>query len=310
MYDIIGDIHGHASQLTRLLELLGYERSGRSYRHPDRLAVFVGDFVDRGPEIRRTLEIARDMVDRGHALAVMGNHELSAIAYQIPDPESPGQYLRPRTPKNEKQHRATLDQLTSSELRSYLDWFRTLPMWLDLSSVGGPRVVHACWDDHAIAELGQRIRAHGGLTDDFFRLAYLGDESLHASLTTILKGREATLPTGFAFHDKEGNRRTRFRTRWYLPAAGHTYRTYSLQSAPIECDLPVSDEIVVGARPYPSTAPPVFVGHYWLAGTRPERLTENVACVDYSVAKDGFLCAYRWRGESIVRNDCFATTCE
>ena len=41
----------------------------------------------------------------------------------------------------------------------------------------------------------------------------------------------------------------------------------------------------------------MFVGHYWLNGSQPELLRRNIACVDWSVAKGGFLCAYRWDGE-------------
>jgi hypothetical protein len=42
---------------------------------------------------------------------------------------------------------------------------------------------------------------------------------------------------------------------------------------------------------------PVFVGHYWLSGRQPQLLRRNIACVDWSVAKGGFLRAYRWDGE-------------
>ncbi len=41
---------------------------------------------------------------------------------------------------------------------------------------------------------------------------------------------------------------------------------------------------------------PLFVGHYWETGN-PTPLAKNVACVDYSVAKNGRLVAYRWEGE-------------
>jgi hypothetical protein len=34
--------------------------------------------------------------------------------------------------------------LAPQGLRSHLEWFRTLPIWLDLD---GLRVVHACWDE-------------------------------------------------------------------------------------------------------------------------------------------------------------------
>ena len=36
MYDIIGDIHGHADELVELLELLGYERQNSVYKPPTR----------------------------------------------------------------------------------------------------------------------------------------------------------------------------------------------------------------------------------------------------------------------------------
>lgn len=56
-------------------------------------------------------------------------------------------------------------------------------------------------------------------------------------------------------------------------------------------------EVVQVAVPYPEEAKPVFIGHYWLNGSQPNLLHRNIACVDWSVAKSGFLCAYRWDGE-------------
>jgi hypothetical protein len=128
MHDLIGDIHGHADALQQLLKTLGYERQHGVYRHPDRQAIFLGDFIDRGPKIHETLEIVRPMV-------------------------------------------------------------------------------------------------------------------------------------------------------------------------PIESDLPLPDEVIQAAVPYPSDAKPVFVGHYWMRAEHPQLLRQNIACVDWSVAKGGFLCAYRWDGE-------------
>ena len=91
-YDIIGDIHGHADKLEALLRKLGYRDTAGAWRHPERQAIFVGDFVDRGPAQLRSVDIVRRMVDAGVALAVMGNHELNAIAWHTPDPGHPGQY--------------------------------------------------------------------------------------------------------------------------------------------------------------------------------------------------------------------------
>ena len=51
-FDLIGDIHGHAAPLRRLLGRLGYEETDGCYRHPERRLIFLGDFIDRGPAIR------------------------------------------------------------------------------------------------------------------------------------------------------------------------------------------------------------------------------------------------------------------
>lgn len=76
MYDLIGDIQGHADELVQLLGKLGYRKAQRIYRHPERQVNFLGDFIDRGPQIRQVLEIVRPLIEEGHAQAVMGNHEL------------------------------------------------------------------------------------------------------------------------------------------------------------------------------------------------------------------------------------------
>ena len=83
-YDIIGDIHGHARTLEALLGRLGYSLFDGVYRHPERKVIFLGDFIDRGPHQRGVIRIVRPMIERGSALAVMGNHEFNAIAYATP----------------------------------------------------------------------------------------------------------------------------------------------------------------------------------------------------------------------------------
>jgi diadenosine tetraphosphatase ApaH/serine/threonine PP2A family protein phosphatase len=83
-FDVIGDVHGCADELQALLEKLGYgvhldgEGAGRRAvtRAPDgRRAFFAGDLVDRGPKSPDVLRIVMDLVARGHAFAVIGNHD-------------------------------------------------------------------------------------------------------------------------------------------------------------------------------------------------------------------------------------------
>lgn len=82
MYDIIGDIHGHAEELKALLAKMGDARRGEGFAHPSRQAIFVGDFIARGDQIAEVLTIVRTMVDSGAARAVMSNLEFNAIAFR------------------------------------------------------------------------------------------------------------------------------------------------------------------------------------------------------------------------------------
>jgi len=43
-------------------------------------------------------------MDAGHARCVMGNHEYNAIGYVAPSRDSPGEFLRRHSPKNQAQH--------------------------------------------------------------------------------------------------------------------------------------------------------------------------------------------------------------
>lgn len=81
-FDAIGDVHGCLDELTALLPRLGYalvhDEAGRPVDavHPEgRKAVFLGDVVDRGPDVVGVLRLVMGMVEAGHALMVQGNHE-------------------------------------------------------------------------------------------------------------------------------------------------------------------------------------------------------------------------------------------
>jgi hypothetical protein len=303
MYDVIGDIHGHADELEALLRALGYAERRGEFRHPERQAIFVGDFIDRGPQIGRALSIARGMVEAGAAQAVLGNHEWNALGYHARDPDARGKFLRRRDRSHRRQYQATLDQLSPGELASHLQWFRTLPVALELPRL---RVVHACWDPAALAVARAAWSRHGGLTDALLVEGHNRESLLFAALEILLKGKEMTLPSGVSFTDKDGAIRHASRVRWYLPAAGQTTRTYALPTYPGIPDAPLPAKTAAESVPYPAGAPLCFFGHYWLFDEDPAPLAPNLACLDYSVAAGGFLCAYRCDGETRIETSRFA----
>lgn len=75
MYDIIPDIHGQAGKLRAALRNLGYSEKRGAWRHtdPNRHAIFLGDFIDRGPDNGEVIRIVRGMIDAGTVLIVTEN---------------------------------------------------------------------------------------------------------------------------------------------------------------------------------------------------------------------------------------------
>jgi len=147
-FDLIGDIHGQSEKLEELLQEMGYQLVNGCYQHIDRIVIYLGDFIDRGANQRKVIDIVRPMIEAKKAKAVLGNHELNAIAYHTACPVNAGEFMRPHTSKNFNQHEAFLqDYPDELERLDVINWFKTLPLWLD---EGEFRVVHACWEYKAI----------------------------------------------------------------------------------------------------------------------------------------------------------------
>src|SRR3954452_12939887 len=80
-FDVIGDVHGCYTELVELLGQLGYtvsEDAGAIAVTPpaERRAVFVGDYVDRGPDSPKVLRLVMGMAEAGTAICLPGNHDI------------------------------------------------------------------------------------------------------------------------------------------------------------------------------------------------------------------------------------------
>lgn len=88
-FDIIGDVHGCFDELCELLTTLGYaiEKSdggddGLKYLVTPpvgRKAVFLGDLVNRGPNVPDVLRLVMAMVKDSTAMCVPGNHDVKLL---------------------------------------------------------------------------------------------------------------------------------------------------------------------------------------------------------------------------------------
>jgi serine/threonine protein phosphatase 1 len=73
----IGDVHGCLDKLERLVATCEAHAAGRPARY-----VFLGDYIDRGPDSRGVIEflMRRQMAQPGTVVCLRGNHEEMAIA--------------------------------------------------------------------------------------------------------------------------------------------------------------------------------------------------------------------------------------
>ena len=73
----IGDIHGSLRALCRLIAECERDADGRPMR-----LVFIGDYIDRGPESRDVVDYVMNLQSRlaENAICLMGNHETLALS--------------------------------------------------------------------------------------------------------------------------------------------------------------------------------------------------------------------------------------
>jgi hypothetical protein len=290
-WDIIGDIHGQAGKLRRLLEALGYELVSGIYRHPTRKALFLGDYIDRGTDSEGVLHIVRDMVEGAGAVALMGNHELNALHYHRRGAD--GRPLRPHSNEKTRQHSATLLQFRNraEDWGDWLKWMAGLPLCFETDEF---RAVHACWSERHVGSI-----EGGNLADlEFLRLTSDPETVEGGAIEVLLKGPEINLPEGVRFIDKDGHKRNTLRIRWWgLREAGASYQSLVMPPGAEAPEGEVEANALEGMPDYSSHNKPVFFGHYWLPPEFPKAaLHDNIACLDYSAGKDGPLVACRWRG--------------
>ncbi len=133
---VIGDIHGDRAALDALLAKL----------HPedDDTVVFLGDYVDRGPDSRGVVERVRQFVREfpGKTVTLRGNHEDAWMemhtkadpAFLMPERngclEMMQSYVDTTAMTREEQY-ALLVEPSRWLPVEHVDWFRSLPVWYE-----------------------------------------------------------------------------------------------------------------------------------------------------------------------------------
>jgi hypothetical protein len=306
-YDVIGDVHGCAKTLVALLEKMDYRKIDGLYQHKTRQAVFLGDIVDRGPRIREALHIVRDMVERGAAQMVMGNHEYNALGYCTrARPGSDRKYLREHNARHTRLIQETLDQFEHypAEWNDFLEWFYTLPVFLEFPHF---RVVHACWDGEMIENYKRKYQTNR-IDEDFLHASVVKESFAGQFMDRLLRGTDMRLPDGKKIRGRDGFERSFFRTKFWAKEPV-TYGDVVFQPDPLPdviANQTISESDHARLVSYGAHELPVFVGHYWMRSEF-SPIAPNIACLDYSAVKYGRLVAYRMDNESQLRADKFVS---
>lgn len=299
-FDIIGDVHGCAHTLERLLDTLGYKRVGGVWRHPRRQALFLGDIVDRGPRIREALHIVHDMVVAGQAFCIMGNHEYNALAWFTPAlPGSGKAFVREHTPRNARLIDETLTQFAQhpGDWHDFMAWFYQLPLFVD---AGRFRLVHACWDPSLIEQLRPQYPS-GCIDEHFIQASGVSGSFASTVCNRLLRGTDMRLPDGLTLTGGDGLTRAFFRTKfWEEDPQTYGDIVFQPDALPDEvASAPLSHMQKNALLRYDEAQPLLFVGHYWRSG-RPAPIRPNLACLDYSAVLYGKLAAYRLDDETRI----------
>ena len=161
--DIVGDVHGCYDELMALVQKLGWQPDGELHAHPEqRLLVFVGDLVDRGPKSAQVLDWSERMVAAGRALLVRGNHD-----------DKLRRYLCGNKVKVDEHLQTTLDELEAMPAPQREDLTRRAialidasPMWALFGTQAQPRcgseaalvVAHAAWKPSLMRAKEDKVR--------------------------------------------------------------------------------------------------------------------------------------------------------
>lgn len=295
--DIIGDVHGELDALFMLLTHLGYNQLGE---HPEqRYLVFVGDLCDRGHNSPGVLRQVQQLVERGKASVILGNHEINLL---INDAKDGSGWFFPQRETSDNRFYAPYQKALDTEKSSIIDFLKQQPLILIRDDL---RIVHACWDNAAIQKLEQSCYA-----DVIHAYAHWETETTRFAANSGLKKQYDQ-----ALHQWESALENPQQQPPFLDAIAQ-YEILESQENPIKVLTSGTEQLAeapffIGNKwrftdrsrwwDHYSDDIPVVIGHYWrnffhqskasrysqlfnnVASQEWHGLKKNVFCVDFSI---------------------------
>ena len=130
MHYVIGDVHGCYDEMMKLLNNI-------ESRDPEAVIYFVGDFVDRGPEVWKVLDWAmKNITMDGKYRSVRGNHEEMILEWydrwkwwytDVKGTDSERDWREPKTKYDFYAHLEERNMLVPEKMEPILAFLRSLP---------------------------------------------------------------------------------------------------------------------------------------------------------------------------------------
>jgi len=197
MHYVIGDVHGCYDEMMALLSKI--ESSDKDARF-----IFVGDFIDRGPQVDKVLEWCMENITLdGKYQSVRGNHEQLALKWYGEWMEwweeggwfHPLEEPMPETAYDFSKWADALDILEPDKLKPYMDFFVGLPFHktLEIESAWGKtitfRIVHAFYEYGDVPEDVQQ-------QSNIWKRIYFGN---HFSDEIMIHGHTPTIDVDYMY---------------------------------------------------------------------------------------------------------------
>ena len=164
MHYVIGDVHGCYDEMMALLHRIEKEDA-------DARIIFVGDFVDRGPQVDKVLEwCLKNITVDGKYQSVRGNHEQMVLEWYEEwlswwdegGFQHPRKELMPETYYDFSKWMDGMNLLTPEKLEPYMEFIKSLPYnkALEVESLWGKkntfRIVHSFYEYEEVSEEEQQ----------------------------------------------------------------------------------------------------------------------------------------------------------
>lgn len=220
IFNFVGDVHGDYDGLVTKLKSEGYYFDENNILKSDHnIAIFIGDYIDRGYQNIKVLELVKSMVEAKNALAILGNHDWNWLKFNTLNNE--GKPLREHSIGNLKQNENTRNEwkdLSVEKQDELLNWLGDLPFYINHSEF---MAGHAFISENIIIEVEKHAKSlwcsltFNGLKEIIKKTPTIQQKILLDYIDIILTGFEASLPNGITFIDKGGKERDMARIKWW-----------------------------------------------------------------------------------------------